>query len=32
MEGVDGEEGVGVGLPVGEQFDQGAVCQGRRFD
>ena len=27
MEGVDGEQGVGVGLPVGEQFDQGAVRQ-----
>lgn len=27
VEGVDGEQGVGVGLPVGEQSDQGAVCQ-----
>lgn len=27
VEGVDGEEGVGVGLPVGEQSDQGAIRQ-----
>lgn len=27
VEGVDGEQGVGVGLPVGEQSDQGAVRQ-----
>lgn len=27
VEGVDGEQGVGIGLPVGEQSDQGAVRQ-----
>ena len=32
VEGVDGEQGVGVGLPVGEQFDQGAVCQFARHE
>lgn len=32
VEGVDGEEGVGVGLPVGEQLHQGAVRQFARHE